>query len=93
MADGPLVVAMNQIMPIGNGIVVALDRLVRPERIHEIAAVWRERMPDVPAFFIADAQIVLRDDKTVIFEFKGESLTPETAVEFGKWWEEVNAKR
>lgn len=81
---------MNQIMPVGKGVLVALDRHIPAEKIHEVTSYWHEKMPDVPVFFIADAQIVLRDDKTVIFEFRGDTFTPTTAAEFAKWWEEVN---
>jgi hypothetical protein len=79
---------MNQIMPIGKGVVIAIEGPVPRERLDALGHMWHDRMPDVPAIFVPDAQIVQRG-KTTVFEFTG-SVTPTFVAEFQRWWEGVS---
>lgn len=79
---------MNQIMQVGRGIVMAIDGPVSRDQIEVIGRKWGEMMPDVPAFFVPNAQIIERGETTV-FQFTG-NVSPTMVAEFQRWWEEVN---
>jgi hypothetical protein len=81
---------MNQIMPVGTGVVIALGEGVRPDQLQYIREAWREHFPDVPVFVVGPAEIVLREDRSILFEFTGTNLTPTFVAEFQRWWEGVN---
>lgn len=81
---------MNQIMAVGRGIVIALERPLSHGQHQAFMEQWRERMgPDIPAFLIGEARIVV-NDRQIVFEFTGTALTPTFVGEFQKWWEGVN---
>lgn len=80
---------MNQIMPVGKGVLIALEDATR-EQHHYLNDAWRVRFPDVPVFIITPAQIVQRDNAPLMIEFTGTDLTPTFVAEFQRWWEGVN---
>lgn len=79
---------MNQIMRVGKGVVFAFDRSLRMDEVDRMSHFWKEKMPDVPAFFVPEAQIVDRGEITM-FEFTGD-VTPTMIAEFQLWWKEAN---
>lgn len=81
---------MNQIMPVGKGVLIAIERAIRPEEFERIKDLWEREFPDVPVFVVGDAQIILRDGQPILFEFTGTGLTPTFVAEFQRWWEGVN---
>jgi hypothetical protein len=78
---------MNQIMPIGKGVIIAIDQNASRGQIAALGDMWSDKMPDVPAIFISDAQIVQRGEIT-LFEFTG-NISPTMVAEFQLWWEGV----
>ena len=80
---------MNQIMPVGKGIVIAIEHPLRADQLQHFMEAWQERMGDIPAFIIGEAQIVTKGEHT-LFEFTGNDITPTFVAEFQRWWEEVS---
>ena len=80
---------MNQIMAVGKGVVIAVERKLEYDQFDRLSAAWRERFPDIPSFFIGEAQIIVRDNQPILFQFTGD-VTPTMVAEFRRWWEEVN---
>jgi hypothetical protein len=79
---------MNQIMPVGKGILIAIDGRLTAEQRHRFREEWGERMPGIPAFVVDYAQIV-REGEISLFQFTGD-VSPTMVAEFQLWWEGVN---
>lgn len=81
---------MIQIMPVGNGIVIAVEHQLKMDEHQRFIEAWREKFPGIPAFLASEARIVLQGDQPILFEFTGD-VTPTVVAEFQRWWKEVNA--
>jgi hypothetical protein len=83
---------MNQIMPIGKGLVIAIERAMKMDQHQAFMELWREKFPDIPVFLANEAQIIQREGQPILFEFTGDNITPTFVAEFQRWWETVNAE-
>lgn len=80
---------MNQVMRVGNGVLVTIERQLSARDHDRFNQRWREIFPDVPVVIINEAQIVARDGEPILIEFTGEDFTPTFVDEFKRWWEGV----
>ena len=80
---------MNQIIPIGKGILIATDHEVDYATYQNFADNWRERVPDVPMILIQGKVTTLPGTDISVFEFTGD-VSPTVVAEFQRWWEVVH---
>ena len=78
---------MNQIMPVGKGILIAVEDRMTSTMHDNFTRKWQQIMPDVPVILI-NAQFVLEGD-IGLFQFTGD-VSATVIAEFQRWWEEVN---
>ena len=78
---------MNQIIPVGKGILFAAGEITA-SRAEELRERWVRVFPDVP-MLVVNAQLVERLGGPTVFEFTGD-VTPTVVAEFQRWWAEVN---
>jgi hypothetical protein len=82
---------MNQIMPVGDGVLIAIEKKVDIGLFRVLQATWEARFPTVPCLIVSEAQIVqMPNDAGILFEFTGHDISPTFIAEFQRWWEEVN---
>lgn len=78
-------------MPVGKGIVIAMEQRISSSQVQAIMEMWREKFgPEIPFILVPEAQIVLKGDEPILFEFTGSTITPTFVAEFQRWWEEAN---
>ena len=80
---------MNQIIPVGKGILIATDQPVSRAGHEHMTSVWRGIFPDIPMVLIEGRIALLPNTGLAMFEFTGE-VSPTVVAEFQRWWEEVN---
>jgi len=82
---------MNQIMRVGNGVIMAWEKPLRQDMYQHIADEWRHVMGGIPLFIVPEARIVEAEgDRPMIFEFTGD-VTPTFIAEFKLWWENLTS--
>jgi len=81
---------MNQIMRVGDGVILAIDREVRPDEFEHIGKSWREAFPGIRVFVAGNTQIIEQGDGGILFEFTGD-VTPTFVAEFKRWWESLTS--
>ena len=77
---------MNQIIPVGKGILLCSPDITAA-RADELRDRWREVFPDV-RMLVVNAQMVEMPNGPTIFQFTGD-VTPTVVAEFQRWWKEV----
>lgn len=80
---------MNQIIPVGRGILVATDMPLRHDTYEAFAAAWRDKLPDVPMALIQGQIVLIPGNEIATFEFTGD-VSPTVVAEFQRWWAEVS---
>lgn len=78
---------MNQIMPVGRGVLLACDRALRRDEQERLRMTWDDAFPEIPMFCISECQIVLRDGGAILFQFTGD-VSKTVISEFQRWWED-----
>lgn len=79
---------MNQIIPVGNGFLIAVEHQMPMDEFGRFMEVWRERFPGVPLACIPQSRYVQRVDGPDVFEFMGQEVTQEVVDGFREWWVE-----
>lgn len=77
----------NQIIPVGDGFLIAIGGKIKADVIEHFMEVWSEKFPGVPMIIVPESKVFRLNDNTILFEFSGD-ITKELVHDFRAWWDE-----